>query len=200
MQTQVVCRWLVAMAWALAAAPVLSKDNTRTERIQFDKGASSAVVEGRIKGYRSVDYLISARRGQAASISLATQHTATSFNILAPGQTEVAFFNGSTGQGSFEGVLPADGTYRVRVYMMRSAARRNETANYRLKVTIRGAAPAAQAPSNDAKVPGTDFHATGKLPCAMGGGQPTGSCAFGVKRKGQGSGTVELVKPDGASE
>jgi len=31
----------------------------------------------------------------------------------------------------------------------------------------------------------------------MGGGQPTGSCAFGVKREGQGNGMVEVTKPDG---
>ena len=191
-------RWLVALALAnLTAGMALAQGDTRTERIQFKKGTSSAIVEGRIKGYQSVDYLIGARKGQAANISLATQHTATYFNILAPGQAEVAFFNGSTSQNQFEGVLPQDGTYRVRVYMMRSAARRNETANYRLEVAIGGTAPAIQAPSTDAKVPGTGFHATGDLPCAMGGGQPTGSCAFGVKREGQGNGMVEVTKPDG---
>jgi hypothetical protein len=80
---------------------------------------------------------------------------------------------------------------------MRSAARRNETANYRLEVAIGGTVPAVQAPSTDAKVPGTNFDATGNLPCSMGGGQPTGSCAFGVKREGQGNGMVEVTKPDG---
>jgi hypothetical protein len=49
----------------------------------------------------------------------------------------------------------------------------------------------------DALVPGTGYHATGDIPCSMGGGQPTGSCPFGVKREGNGSGTVTLTKPDG---
>jgi hypothetical protein len=31
----------------------------------------------------------------------------------------------------------------------------------------------------------------------MGGGQPTGSCPFGVTRTGSGSGTVSVTKPDG---
>jgi hypothetical protein len=87
------------------------------------------------------------RQGQTANISMATQHGATYFNILAPGQTEVAFFNGSTSQNQFEGVLPQDGTYRVRVYMMRSVARRDETAPYRLEVAIGGGAAAGRAPS-----------------------------------------------------
>ena len=190
--------WLVTLALALTSGMALARDQPRSERIQFKKGASSAIVEGRIKGYQLVDHLFSARQGQPANISLATQHTGTYFNILAPGQTEDAFFDGSTSQNQFEGVLPQDGTYRVRVYMVRAAARRNETASYRLEVAIGGGTAAAvQAPSTDAKVPGTDFHATGNLPCAMGSGQPTGSCAFGVKREGQGSGRVEVTKPDG---
>lgn len=49
----------------------------------------------------------------------------------------------------------------------------------------------------DALVPGTGYHATGKVPCSVGGGQPIGSCPFGVKREGKGSGSVTLTKPDG---
>jgi hypothetical protein len=36
----------------------------------------------------------------------------------------------------FEGVLPASGDYKLRVYLMRSAARRDEIANYRLEMII----------------------------------------------------------------
>jgi hypothetical protein len=195
---------LLAMAVAATTAgSALAQRDIRSERIQFKKGASSAIVNGRIKGYDTVDYLIGARKGQTANISLATKHTATYFNILAPGKTDEAFFNGSlsTSLNQFEGVLPADGTYRVRVYMMRAAARRNEVASFRLEVAISGAAAVTVAPkpSVDAKVPGTDFHATGPLPCAIGSGAAmTPTCTFGVKREGQGSGRVELTKPDGS--
>jgi len=195
-------RWLVALGLtSIAPDAALAQGKVRTERIQFKKGASSAVVNGRIKGEQTVDYLIGARQGQTANISMATKHTATYFNILAPGKTDEAFFNGSVSQNQFEGVLPADGTYRVRVYMMRSAARRNESASYRLELVIGAAAatPQAAAPSSDAKVAGTDFHATGNLPCTMSAGQPPGSCAFGVKREGQGNGLVTVTKPEGGT-
>jgi hypothetical protein len=56
---------------------------------------------------------------------------------------------------------------------------------------------ARPAPSGDAKVAGTDYHATGNIPCSMGGGQSTGSCPFGVKREGGGSGMVTVTKSDG---
>jgi len=36
----------------------------------------------------------------------------------------------------FEGVLPASGDYKLRVYLMRSAARRDAIANYRLEMII----------------------------------------------------------------
>jgi hypothetical protein len=72
------------------------------------------------------------------SLLVAASGTATSFNSLAPGETEVAFFNGSVNDNQYEGVVPATG-----VYMVRSAARRNEKAVYRLEMTITGKPQAA---------------------------------------------------------
>ena len=136
---------------SLSGGVVFAQDDTRTVRIQFKKGASGAVVNGQIKGNEYVDYLIEARQGQAearqrqaANISLATRHPATYFNILAPGKTDEAFFNGSLSQNQFDGVLPGTGTYRVRVYMMRAEARRHEDAGYRLEVVIGDMAAAAR--------------------------------------------------------
>jgi hypothetical protein len=45
-------------------------------------------------------------------------------------------FIGSTSGKQFEGMLPASGDYKVRVYLMRNAARRDEVANYRLEMII----------------------------------------------------------------
>jgi len=53
--------------------------------------------------------------------------------------------------------------------------------------------------ADDAKVPGTDFNATGNLPCARQEGQPMTNCAFGVVREGGGSGYVQISWPDGGS-
>ena len=127
------------------------------------------------------------------NVSMATRHGATYFNILEPGQTEVAIFNGSVNGNQFEGTLNKSGDYRIRVYMMRSAARRNEVANYRLDMAIAGGGSS----SGDVMVPGTNYNATGNIPCSMGNGQPTRSCAFGVTRQGNGSGMVTVTKPDG---
>ena len=54
----------------------------------------------------------------------------------------------------------------------------------------------SSAPAHDAKVPGTHYHATGPIPCSM-GGAPTMQCNAGVVRQGGGSGAVTVTKPDG---
>jgi hypothetical protein len=147
-----------------------------------------------------VDYLLEASKGQSMNVSMATNNGANYFNILAPGENEVAMFNGSVSENQFEGVLPESGDYKIRVYMMRSAARRNEVAKYRLEMIVSGAAKSSadgRSPGSDALVKGTRYNATGDIPCAMALGQPTGSCPFGVKREGNGSGIVTVTRPDG---
>ena len=71
------------------------------------------------------------------SVKLATKHGANYFNVLPPGSNDVAIFIGQNEGNEWTGVLPSDGEYKVRVYLMRSAARRNEVANYTLKVSTR---------------------------------------------------------------
>lgn len=186
-------------ACAAAATPI------ETRPIQFAKGASSATVKGTIKGDQTVDYTLRARAGQIMSVKLATRHSANYFNVLPPGSDGVAIFVGSSGGNEWSGALPTDGEYTVRVYLMRSAARRNESASYTLTVGVTGGAAAAapalgQAPSSDAKVKGTPYHATGPLPCAM-GKAPMGStqCEFGVIRGKPGNAEVH-IKPAGGLE
>lgn len=75
------------------------------------------------------------------------------------------------------GTLPVDGDYTVRVYLMRSAARRNETAEYTLTVGI-----------------------TGQVSCSV-GPDPKGSaqCSFGVIR-GPAAGQAEVrLAPPGST-
>ena len=58
---------------------------------------------------------------------------------------------------------------------------------------------APQVPaSRDARVPGTNFNATGQIRCTIGRDASTGSCAFGVVRRGGGTADVTITKPDGS--
>jgi hypothetical protein len=128
-------RWLAAACIAcFAGTATWAQDDTLTQRVRLKKDTSSATINGTIKGYQTMDYIVAARKGQNAKVSLTTRAKATYFNILAPGQTKEAFFNGSVSQNQYEGVLPEDGDYRIRVYMVRADARRNESASYRLEI------------------------------------------------------------------
>lgn len=133
---------LASLVWSQAFA-----QDIREVRVQFDAGRSGATIEGRIKGYEIVDYVLGARRGQNIAIDLGTDNLANYFNLL-PAGSETAIHIGSVNGNEYRGALPADGDYRIRVYMMRSAARRDEVANYRLSVDI-GADGAASAPDPD---------------------------------------------------
>jgi hypothetical protein len=84
----------------------------------------------------TIDYVLGARQGQSMNVSLATDNGANDFNIIAPGKENEALFGGSSSGNQFEGTLPASGGYKVRVYLMRSAARRHEIANDRLEMII----------------------------------------------------------------
>jgi hypothetical protein len=51
--------------------------------------------------------------------------------------------------------------------------------------------------SEDALVPGTEFHATGLTDCYATSGSGATTCAFGVTREGGGYGAVTVTLPDG---
>ena len=128
-----------AVEAAPAAAPAETAEvieGIENRRVTFDRGANSATVEDSITGYETVDYLLNVRQGQAMNVSMATQNSSAHFNILEPGETDVATFVGSTSGNQFEGVAAKSGDYRIRVYLMRSAARRDETADYRLEMIV----------------------------------------------------------------
>ena len=83
-------------------------------------------------------------------------------------------FIGSTKGSEAAVALPTDGIYVVRVYLMRNAARRGETAQYTLTVGVTGTPMAPLSGSQDAKIPGTAFHASATVACQPPGTEPGG--------------------------
>jgi hypothetical protein len=129
-------RLFLSLAAGVLVANTALAGDIRTERVQFHKGASSATVEGQIKGRETVDYVLGARQGQSMNVSMATDNGSSYFNIIPPGKADEAIFVGSMSGNQFEGTLPASGDYKIRAYLMRNAARRDETAKYRLEMII----------------------------------------------------------------
>ena len=278
--------------------PAVAAGDIRTEAVRFKSGQTSTSIRGTIIGQGSVSYVLGAESGQTMTIALKPSNLATYFNVYEPGKRpgDQALANsGITGLpmvpelNRFTAKLPTSGEYTISVYMMRSAARRNERSNYTLDISISALGEAAKLPpvqkdfadglqggpdywdvktngptskvdlrampssaaqvlgsvsdgtvlrnlgcrmtegrrwcrvetldtpplsawtegdflressyppKQDALVKGTNFNATGNIPCARNAGQPMTACQFGVIRKGQGNGYVTVFWPDGGN-
>jgi hypothetical protein len=174
---------------AVAQPPV-----PRQERVTFAKGASSATVKGQVKGDETVDYVVRASAGQTLTVTLTPSNRSNYFNVLPPGSADVAMYAAQTGD-PYKGMLPADGDYKVRVYLVRAAARRNESSAFTLSIGVSGKALVPLPATQDAVVPGTQYNAKASIQCvAMPYGDTTPKpCDAGVIRRGtDGTATVEV--------
>lgn len=166
----------------------------RQERVTFARGATSATIKGQVRGHADVDYLVRAAAGQTISIELKVSNGSNYFNVLPPGSADAAMYVGQTGE-AYTGVLPTDGDYKVRVYLMRNAARRNEVSDYTLTISVTGKARLPLPASQDALIPGTPFHASTSIACLpmpYGDTKPQQCEAFVIRRGVDGTATVEI--------
>lgn len=190
---------MMALAVAqLVATTAVADAGIRQERVQFAQGASSAVIKGQLKGDAMVDYVVRAAAGQTLSVKLQETNPQNFFNVMPPGSAGSAMFVGDTGD-DYTGVLPADGDYIVRVYLMRPAARRGESSNYTLTVGASGRALAPLAAATDALLPGTAYHASTTIKCVPAYERSPRDCqAFVIRRGFDGTATIDI--PGGAEK
>ncbi|MFZ7093929.1 hypothetical protein [Primorskyibacter sp. 2E233] len=292
--------WMATvLAVSLNAAPSVAQDDMRIVSVHFPPGSTGTTINGRVTGRETVLHTLGAEAGQTMTIALSS-NSATYFNLYAPGSgpgdEALAIGELQPQTNKYSGVLPTSGEYGISVFLFRNAARRGETADFTLDISITGetgdvvkgdfadglqggpdywavrtrggalnlrqsASPAAtivvrlangtplrnlgcrmaegrrwcrfttlsdpgfegwaagefliegsgqgaamQLPDaipipsggSDALVPGTEFNATGPIDCMRGQDGPTQSCTFGVKREGNGNGSVTVTFPDGA--
>ncbi len=165
--------------------------------VQFAKGTSSAQVRGSVKGSGDIAYTVSARAGQTLTVSMKSPKSSLYFNINPPGSMASMFIGNVSGQEA-QVMLPADGTYTVLVYLMRNAARRNESASFTLDLGVTGQALPALSGAQDARIAGTAFHASAAVACEPAGAEPGGQCKASVIRRGRdGTATVEFKGASG---
>jgi hypothetical protein len=167
-----------------------------SQRVVFRTGADSSLVKSQLKGDQTIDYILRAGAGQTLTVELMGTNLQNYFNVLAAG-TDNALFIGSSAGNSFRGLLPSDGDVRVRVYLMRPAARRLESSSYSLRLGIGGAALTPIPASRDALIPGTPYHASAELPCISGSSGKAASCKASVIRRANNSATVVVTNPEG---
>lgn len=186
----------IGILMLLGLTSIVSAEEARKEILQFAKGATGTSVSGNISGYETVNYKVNAKAGQQMVVKLATNHTATYFNVFAPGTGpgDAAIFIGSTSGERFATELPASGTYTIQVYMMRSAARRNESADFKLRVDIDGAQSSNPRPHGSDRNQTWAYDASGILPCSAGEPSFRRECPFQVRRM-PGAAEIRTSKP-----
>jgi len=188
----------LSTAGMVSDRPVLAQAAIRNRTVTFPAGASGTRVEGRIQGDAFVDYQLRAAAGQTLSVSLSASNPQNYFNLNPP-DSDRSMFVGSVSGNRFQGLLPTDGTYTVRVFLMRPAARRGESSRYGLDFRVTGKPLAPLAASSDALIPGTPFHASAQVPCSTSIGPAGRRCeAFVIRRGFDGTATVEVRWPDRA--
>lgn len=208
-----------ALALALSASitglttQAIAQSEMKTERVTIRAGQSSAEISRSIRGRETIDFLVNAREGQRLVVSMTSNNASANFNLIAPGEQDVAFYIGSNSSpvNSFNGTVPRSGDVRIRVYLYRAAALRGERADFKVSLLVTGAASgAAQLPGTtpetggvagqlpaDNLVPGTHYNATGNLSCQARITSRVTDCRYGVMRFGAGSAAVVISKTDG---
>ena len=132
---------------ALAVTIILSSVSAiqaqdRSVDVRFPAGSTGTTITDSVTGRDAVLYRVGAEAGQMMSVFLSSDNAATYFNVYAPGRSlgdeALAIGELSNPINDWTGVLPASGEYTVAVFLYRSAARRGETSNFRLDVSVTG--------------------------------------------------------------
>lgn len=172
----------------------VTAEDFETKPVTFKPGKTVTTITGALKGRQTIDYSVHAQAGQTMRVSFKAGNRSAYFTVLPPGSTGEAIFIGSTSGDEWSGKVRADGDYKIRTYLMRNAARRNEATRFMLTIGL--SSDLGAAPASDAKVKGTPYHATGTIPCSA-GTETAGAkqCEFGVIRGKAGKAEVRVSFP-----
>lgn len=179
--------------WApVHTAGTVQDPDRMVKPLQFSKDKSETSIHDRIVGRQYVDYQLRASAGQRMTVNLKGSNNANYFNLLPPDSTDAAMAIGELNGNRFEGLLPDDGVYTIRVFLMRAAGRRNEASDYTLSVGITGEPIKPVSGEVDAVFPGTSYHARTTILCEPQYSQTRECEALVVRRSFDGTATVEL--------
>jgi hypothetical protein len=187
--------WVSGRFLAEGACSEIAPEQTQLI-VEFPEGKDNVSLKGCIQGREFVDYRFRGAAGQSLTVRMTASHSANYFNLLPPDSPDAAMYIGQIGGNRFEGMLPTDGDYTIRVYLMRSAGRRNATSDYDLDIILAGKALVPLPDEEDARIPGTPYHAQAKIACVLPYEPETKYCEASVIRRGfEGTASVEVRSP-----
>lgn len=78
------------------------------------------------------------RKGQTLVVDLQTANTSLYFDVLPAGSEEAVYASDRSATGNQASItLPADGDYRVMVYLFRNEARRGTKAEFTISLALK---------------------------------------------------------------
>lgn len=131
-------RSLISLTFCAALVASASAEKSVGKRIEFKKGADHAVLTGKITGRDSVIYKLNAKNEQFLQVTVLPGGQDADFNIYIPGRGpgHEALFNSASGGTKYLGQLYKTGDHTISIFQNRAAARRGETAEYKVMVRI----------------------------------------------------------------
>lgn len=140
----------LASAVAIALLPLWSAGASHgAERaVRFPSGATATTLNGAFGGDADATFTLRTAEGQVMQTLLSVSNRSCYFNVFEPGREEAVHIGPSAGNEFGRSPTKA-GVYRFQIYLMRNAARRNESCRYRLSIELTGRPGGASAGVSD---------------------------------------------------
>lgn len=108
--------------------------------VKFRAGDYGTMITGEVTGQEYSDYRLAARGGQELFVELTVTESngdgTVYFNVLPPGSTGEAIYNGSMDGNTATIPLPQSGTYIIRAYHMGNDEDAGKTSAYNIDLSI----------------------------------------------------------------
>ncbi|MEO6104420.1 MAG: hypothetical protein ABIP44_12410 [Pseudoxanthomonas sp.] len=131
----IVRRGLLTALIVAVAVPAIPQEAGTMVRVTFDGDHGSRTFENAIDGFNDVSYVVAMRAGQSLQVSLGSNNISNCFDLYAPGATKPSYIGGDSGS-THRMLAKTAGDYVVKVFLLRLAARDNQSAQYSLELTL----------------------------------------------------------------
>lgn len=121
-------------ALALTSAPAAGQ--LARHMTELSGAPQSKTMRGKLRGHETAEYTVHLREGQTLAVTLKTNLRSNYFNISGPDGGD-ALFVGSRDGARYRAKATQEGVYKISVYLMANAARRDERATYALKIEVK---------------------------------------------------------------
>lgn len=181
---------------AVAGAVLLVTPALAQQTVRVPLGPDGvAKIDNSIRGSQYIDYTVAVGAGQTVAVTLRGKNASAPmpyFNFNPPGSDVSMFVGSSDGNKMQPRMVPSKGKYIIRIYQMGAAKSENKSTSFTLGVRVTGTALKSLPASQDAKLQGSNFHASGPIPCRISSDRSVREATAYVTRYGNGSGTIEV--------